>query len=111
MAKIKGICNNFDEGCQFCLDRTVQEKEKTEPFECKGCGKSLFLKNGDDSRDGDGINGKLIAIIAGILIVLGVGGFFFIGNKNEPEPQKTEQPQPVAVSGITIDKTSLSFDA
>lgn len=40
MAKIKGVCHNFD-NCDMAADKVVQEAEKTH-FVCEECGKPLY---------------------------------------------------------------------
>ena len=106
MAKITGFCKNIDEECQYCMDRTPQSKEKSEPFVCEGCGKPLFLPTGGNGggTDGNGNPLKIIIIVASVLAVAGICfGIWRFGFKDKNE-------QVITPDSITLDKTSLSFE-
>ena len=70
MAKIKGVCHNYD-GCDKAAEKIVQEAEKSN-FVCEECGKPLYpIKKGPKPTG----NGKriaiLIAIFGGAALVIG----------------------------------------
>lgn len=71
MAKIKGVCHNYD-GCDKAADKIVQEAEKSN-FVCEECGKPLYpVKDGGKKTPGDGKRiGILIAIFGGAALVIG----------------------------------------
>ena len=84
MEKIKGECKNVDEGCPYCFDRTVQEKEKSEPFVCEGCGKPLIQI---DSSVKGSLYYKYKKIFIFLIIVLaavGIAVYFML--KPSPPP-------------------------
>lgn len=104
MAKIKGICKNYDE-CDLASEKVVQEAEKTN-FVCKECGKPLYAVPGGGNT-GSGPNKGLLAAIAAVVVLGGgVGGYFAFSGDDaakkepvvvEPAPQKPEPVQePVA---------------
>lgn len=70
MAKIKGVCHNYD-GCDKAAEKIVQEAEKSN-FVCEECGKPLYpIKNGPKPA-GDGKRiATLIAIFGGAALVIG----------------------------------------
>ena len=70
MAKIKGVCHNYD-NCDMAADKVVQEGEKTN-FVCEECGKPLYpvedkggIKNPNQKR-----LITLIGLIVGVIIVI-----------------------------------------
>ena len=70
MAKIQGVCHNYD-GCDKAAGKIVQEAEKSN-FACEECGKPLYpIKKGPKPTG----NGKriaiLIAIFGGAALVIG----------------------------------------
>ena len=70
MAKIQGVCHNYD-GCDKAAGKIVQEAEKSN-FVCEECGKPLYpIKKGPKPTG----NGKriaiLIAIFGGAALVIG----------------------------------------
>ena len=71
MAKIKGVCHNYD-GCDKAAEKVVQEADKSN-FVCEECGKPLYpVKNGGKKPAGDGRRiGILIAIFGGAALVIG----------------------------------------
>ena len=70
MAKIKGVCHNYD-GCDKAAEKIVQEAEKSN-FVCEECGKPLYpIKKGPQPA-GDGKRiATLIAIFGGAALVIG----------------------------------------
>lgn len=86
MAKIKGICKNYEE-CDLADEKVIQEAEKSN-YICEECGKPLYAvdtpkKNGIGGK----VNGKLIGIIAAAVLLLGGIGFgiySLFGGKPEP---------------------------
>ena len=86
MAKIKGICKNYEE-CDLADEKVIQEAEKSN-YICEECGKPLYAvdtpkKNGIGGK----VNGKLIGIIAVAVLLLGGIGFgiySLFGGKPEP---------------------------
>ena len=71
MAKIKGVCHNYD-GCDKAAEKVVQEAEKSN-FVCEECGKPLYpVKDGGKKTPGDGKRiATLIAIFGGAALVVG----------------------------------------
>ena len=102
MAKVKGICKNFD-NCTLADKGEVQEVESTE-FRCAECEKELY------PVDGPAINGptgkgksKLPAIIGVAVVLLGFagGGYYLVsGNqaKKKAEAEKAARAAFVADS-------------
>ena len=75
MAKIKGVCKNYDE-CNKAEAKEEQEIERSSPFVCEECGKPLVevKKSGGGGKDGP----PLIPILIGVLLLAGVGvGLYF----------------------------------
>ncbi len=73
MAKIKGICKNYDEDCSLCNAKVVQEAEKEE-FLCSECGKPLSPVEGGGGSQKHGGSKKRILLIAGCVVILGALG-------------------------------------
>ena len=70
MAKIKGVCHNYD-GCDKAAEKIVQEAEKSN-FVCEECGKPLYPINKGPKPAGDGKRiATLIAIFGGAALVIG----------------------------------------
>lgn len=70
MAKIKGVCHNYD-GCDKAADKIVQEAEKSN-FVCEECGKPLYPIKKGPKPAGDGKRiATLIAIFGGAALVIG----------------------------------------
>ena len=86
MAKLKGMCRNED--CEMCDQ--IQEAEKSN-FKCEKCGKDLIPFGNKTSEPGGGVNKKLIAIIAGVVVVLAIigGAIAFSGGESEPKAVET----------------------
>ncbi len=95
MAKIKGMCRNED--CEMCDQ--IQEAEKSN-FKCEKCGKDLIPFGNKISEPGGGPNKKLIAIIAGVVVLLAIiGGVIALGGSGEEAPKQ----EPVAVAPVDSD--------
>lgn len=93
MAKIKGICKNYDE-CDLASEKVVQEAEKTN-FVCKECGKPLYAVPGGGDTGGGLNKGLLAAIAAAVVLGGGVGGYFaFSGDDAPAEKPGVEEPVP-----------------
>ncbi len=70
MAKIKGVCHNYD-GCDKAAEKIVQEAEKSN-FVCEECGKPLYPIKKGPKPAGDGKRiATLIAIFGGAASVIG----------------------------------------
>ena len=70
MAKIKGVCHNYD-GCDKAAEKIVQEAEKSN-FVCEECGKPLYPSKKGPKPAGDGKRiATLIAIFGGAALVIG----------------------------------------
>ena len=95
MAKIKGMCRNED--CEMCDQ--IQEAEKSN-FKCEKCGKDLIPFGNKISEPGGGPNKKLIAIIAGVVVLLAIiGGVIALGGSGEEAPKQ----EPVTVAPVDSD--------
>jgi hypothetical protein len=94
MAKIKGMCRNED--CEMCDQ--IQEAEKSN-FKCEKCGKDL-IPFGNNTIDHSGPNKKLIAIIAGTVVLLAIiGGVIAFSGGEKSKPIE----KPVAVAPVDSD--------
>lgn len=82
MAKIKGICKNYDE-CDLAAEKVVQEAEKTN-FICSECGKPLYAVSGKPEPTGP--NKKLLGAIAAVVVLVGgiVVGVITASGDKEP---------------------------
>jgi len=99
MAKIKGICKNID-GCDLAAEKVEQEAEKSN-FICSECGKPLYPVNGGKTSGGNsGPNKKLIAIIAGAIVALGIICALIFGGGSSEEPK----------TAIPVDSTTVAKD-
>ena len=95
MAKIKGMCRNED--CEMCDQK--QEAEKSN-FKCEKCGKDLIPFGNKTSEPGSGPNKKLIAIIAGVVVLLAIiGSIIALSGSGEEAPKQ----EPVAVAPVDSD--------
>lgn len=99
MAKIKGICKNFD-NCTKADANEVQEVESTE-FVCAECGKPLEEVYGSGpgtSTDPKGRK-KLPLIIGGAVILAGLGaGGYFLTSGNKDKKAEAERMERIADS-------------
>ena len=95
MAKIKGVCHNY-EGCDMASEKVVQEVEKSN-FVCQECGKPLYPVK-QQTQPWWKKHQRELTLGAGVLIIGGgiTGGILaFSGDKEEPakEPAKVQTPQ------------------
>lgn len=113
MAKIKGICKNYDD-CDLASEKIVQEADKTN-FVCKECGKPLYAVPGNGNTGGGGPNkGLLAAIAAAVVLGGGIGGYFaFSGDEKAepvpvpaPAPEPAPEPEPVPMPESTPESAS-----
>jgi len=98
MAKIKGVCKNYDE-CDLAASKEVQETEKTS-FVCSECGKPLYpVKEATGSNSGS--KTKLImGAIAAVVVVAGAGVYFGYFNGNG-ETKAVDTTQVKSVDGLS----------
>ena len=105
MAKIKGMCRNED--CEMCDQ--IQEAEKSN-FKCEKCGRDLIPFGNTSSQGGVGSKKKLIAIIAGVIVLAIVGVVLLLGGSGE-QSSKTGatslQPE-TAVAPVDSDSIRLA---
>ena len=95
MAKIKGVCHNY-EGCDMASEKVVQEVEKSN-FVCQECGKPLYPVK-QPPQPWWKKHQRELTLGAGVLIIGGgiTGGILaFSGDKEEPakEPAKVDTTQ------------------
>ena len=95
MAKIKGVCHNY-EGCDMASEKVVQEVEKSN-FVCQECGKPLYPVK-QQTQPWWKKHQRELTLGAGVLIIGGgiTGGILaFGGDKEEPvkEPEKVQTEQ------------------
>ena len=95
MAKIKGVCHNY-EGCDMASEKVVQEVEKSN-FVCQECGKPLYPVK-QQPQPWWKKHQRELTLGAGVLIIGGgiTGGILaFGGDKEEPakEPEKVQTEQ------------------
>ena len=95
MAKIKGVCHNY-EGCDMASEKVVQEVEKSN-FVCQECGKPLYPVK-QPPQPWWKKHQRELTLGAGVLIIGGgiTGGILaFGGDKEEPvkEPAKVDTTQ------------------
>lgn len=88
MAKIKGICKNYD-NCDLAAEKVVQEAEKTN-FVCSECGKPLYAVS--DGPQSAGPNKKLLAAVVAVLALGGgIVGYFASSGDKEPQGKTGEK--------------------
>lgn len=104
MAKIKGVCHNY-EGCDMASEKVVQEVEKSN-FVCQECGKPLYPVK-QPPQPWWKKHQRELTLGVGVLIIGGgiTGGILaFGGDKEEPvkEPAevKTEQVDSTKVDSV-----------
>ena len=113
----KGRCINFG-NCSKANDHEDIEINLGDDFICPDCHEDLMVP---PPNVGFSPYIKWIVIIAGILLVLGVVGYFgykFIADRDKPsnteiieqEEQETEHSYPITPDGIILDKTFLEFE-
>ena len=89
MAKIKGVCHNY-EGCDMASEKVVQEVEKSN-FVCQECGKPLYPVK-QQTQPWWKKHQRELTLGAGVLIIGGgiTGGILaFSGDAKEPETVQT----------------------
>lgn len=104
MAKIKGVCHNY-EGCDMASEKVVQEVEKSN-FVCQECGKPLYPVK-QQTQPWWKKHQRELTLGAGVLIIGGgiTGGILaFGGDKEEPakEPATVQTPK---VDTTKVDST------
>ena len=106
MAKIKGVCHNY-EGCDMASEKVVQEVEKSN-FVCQECGKPLYAVK-QQTQPWWKKHQRELTLGAGVLIIGGgiTGGILaFGGDKEEPvkEPEKvpTEKVDSTKVDSVVV---------
>lgn len=98
MAKIKGVCKNYDE-CDLAEAKEVQEAEKTN-FVCSECGKPLYAVSGGNVGPDDGGKKKkiiMVGVAALVAVGLGFGGYWWYTSKEKPvkqDPPQIDTPKP-----------------
>lgn len=107
MAKIKGVCKNYDE-CDLAAGKEVQEAEKTN-FVCSECGKTLYPVK---EAAGSGANSKnklIMGAVAAVVVVAGAGIYFgfFQGNGDTTTVVDTAQVDPVELSDASVDSAPV----
>lgn len=89
-----GICLN--DNCEKCKSKEVQEIPARKDFVCAECGKSLR----ECPPPKKGGNGKLIGIIAGVVVLLAIiGGIIAMSGSGEEAPKQ----KPVTVAPVDSD--------
>lgn len=102
MAKIKGVCHNYD-NCDMAADKVVQEVEKTN-FVCEECGKPLYPV--EDKGGTKNPNQKrlitLIGLIVGVIVlIIGIVCAIIFGVKSSRA--KAEQRRIAAIEQARLD--------
>ena len=102
MAKIKGVCHNY-EGCDMASEKVVQEVEKSN-FVCQECGKPLYPVK-QPPQPWWKKHQRELTLGVGVLIIGGgiTGGILAFGGDKE-EPAK-EQTQPVDTTKVDTIET------
>lgn len=103
MAKIKGVCHNY-EGCDMASEKVVQEVEKSN-FVCQECGKPLYAVK-QQTQPWWKKHQRELTLGAGVLIIGGgiTGGILaFSGDKEEP----AKEPKTVQVDSTKEDSTKV----
>ena len=101
MAKIKGVCHNY-EGCDMASEKVVQEVEKSN-FVCQECGKPLYPVK-QQTQPWWKKHQRELTLGAGVLIIGGgiTGGILAFGGDKE-EPAK----EPAKVQTVQVDSTKV----
>lgn len=105
MAKVKGICKNFD-NCTLADKGEVQEVESTE-FRCAECEKELYPVEKTGGPTGPS-GPKLPVIIAVIVLVLGLagGGYYFINSNKAKKKAEAERAERAAFVADSLRKAA-----
>ena len=107
MAKIKGVCHNY-EGCDMASEKVVQEVEKSN-FVCQECGKPLYPVK-QQPQPWWKKHQRELTLGAGVLIIGGgiTGGILaFGGDKEEPVKEQTEKVDSTKVDSTKVDSTKV----
>ncbi|MCI1647158.1 MAG: hypothetical protein LKI39_02410 [Bacteroides sp.] len=108
MAKIKGVCKNYDE-CDLAASKEVQEAEKTN-FVCSECGKPLYPVKEAAGSGSDSKNKLIMGAVAAVVVVAGAGIYFglFHGNgEKSSAAADTTQVAPVELSDVSVDSAAM----
>lgn len=109
MAKVKGICKNFD-NCTLADKGEVQEVESTE-FRCAECEKELYPVNGSTTTIGDPTSTggpKLPVIIVVVVVLLGLigGGYFLLSSNKAKKKAEAERAERAAFVADSLRKAA-----
>jgi len=109
MAKVKGICKNFD-NCTLADKGEVQEVESTE-FRCAECEKELYPVNGSTTTIGDPTSTggpKLPVIIVVVVVLLGLigGGYFLLSSNKAKKKTEAERAERAAFVADSLRKAA-----
>lgn len=102
MAKKQGICKNLDGGCSLAESKIVQEVESTQ-FVCEECGADLYElpSKGSKVKSGGKKKGILAGIIAAVVLLLCVCGYFLFAGKDKGTNS-------VKVASVTLDNSEIT---
>ncbi|MGN1241261.1 MAG: hypothetical protein ACI4T7_02125 [Alloprevotella sp.] len=103
MAKIKGVCHNY-EGCDMASEKVVQEVEKSN-FVCQECGKPLYAVK-QQPQPWWKKHQRELTLGAGVLIIGGgiTGGILaFSGDKEK----SAKEPDSTKVDTTKVDTTKV----
>ncbi|MDR1883848.1 MAG: hypothetical protein LBR26_13860 [Prevotella sp.] len=106
MAKIKGVCKNYDE-CDLAAGKEVQEAEKT-AFVCTECGKPLYPVKESPGPDGPGW--KKRAIVAAVTIMASGGVYFGLFHEKEHKSTDGNGGDTTAIDSAAIIKNKEVSD-
>lgn len=106
MAKIKGVCHNY-EGCDMASEKVVQEVEKSN-FVCQECGKPLYAVK-QQTQPWWKKHQRELTLGAGVLIIGGgiTGGILAFSGDKEKSAKEPEIVQTPKVDSTKEDSTKL----
>ena len=108
MAKVKGICKNFD-NCTLADKGEVQEVESTE-FRCAECEKELYPVNGSTTTIGDptSTGGPKLPVIVVVVVLLGLigGGYFLLSSNKAKKKAEAERAERAAFVADSLRKAA-----
>ena len=104
MAKIKGVCHNY-EGCDMASAKVVQEVEKSN-FVCQECGKPLYPVK-QQTQPWWKKHQRELTLGAGVLIIGGgiTGGILAFGGDKEEPVKESATVQTPKVDTTKVDST------
>ncbi len=104
MAKIKGVCHNY-EGCDMASEKVVQEVEKSN-FVCQECGKPLYPVK-QQTQPWWKKHQRELTLGAGVLIIGGgiTGGILAFGGDKEEPVKESATVQTPKVDTTKVDST------